>query len=294
MTQDDLVIAHLRELLKVEASAIKGLLGIYREETKRILDEIAVTPDDTFRFQHLNGLLAQLEAGVRQMEARVTGKVAAEVRRSQSIGLRQAGREVAELAKHIPKPGLPTPPALEAAFAPLINLDSLRALHEASKLSTKRWAAGELQDAQRVLIRGVLEKKSSKQVAEDLRKVMGPNAKGYEIERIARTEVWKAANDAYRAGNEAIAERYPDLGLKHRWVAILDQKCTTGVCPRLHDQERPIGGTFKDPGGAWSGVGPLVHPNCRCRLMVVTPAIKNPGETLEEKRARIQAKLNAL
>lgn len=299
MNQDDLILAHLRELLKVEAETVKDLLVLYRQETRRILDELAITPDDTFRFQYLSKILAQLEAGVLQMEARISGKVAAEVAKAHGIGLKHAGKELAGQLRLWPQTTLqalaiPEPAALVVAFEPLINLDSLRALQEVSRLSTKRWAAGEISSAQQVVTKAILEKKSPKQAAAELAKVMGPKAKAHEIERIARTEVWKATNDAYRTGNEVMAERYPDLKLKHRWVAVLDKACRTGVCPNgLHGLEVPVGELFKARAPhSWSGMAPPVHPHCRCRLVVVTPPIK--AESLEEKRKRIQAKLDAL
>lgn len=276
MTQDDLILAHLRELLKLEASTVKDLLAIYRQESKRILDELAAMPDDTFRFQYLNTILSQLEAGIKQMEARVSGKVAAEVRRAQGIGIRQASEQVAAIPKvgGIPSEAAAAYEAAVSSYAPLINHQALLALHGASRLSTRRWAEGQIADARSVLTKGLLERKHSKQVARELAQVMGPKAKGWEIERIAKTEVWQAANTAHRVADLAVVEMHPTVRLNHTWIAILDFKCSTGICPRLHHQKVPVGGTFRDEKTGKTFPGPLAHPQCRCRVVTTSPLSK--------------------
>lgn len=272
MNLDDLILAHLRELLKLEASAIKDLLAIYRQESKRLIYELSAMPDDTFRFQYLSQILAQLEAGIKQMEARISEKVVAEVRRSQAIGIRQASEQVAAIPKvgGIPSEAARAYEAAVSSYAPLVSHQALIALQDASRLSTRRWAEGQLADARGVLTKGILERKHSKQVARELAQVMGPKAKGWEIERIAKTEVWQAANTAHRVADMAVVEMHPAIRLNHTWIAKLDFKCSTGICPRLHHQKVAVGGVFTDEKTGATFPGPLAHPQCRCRVITTS------------------------
>ena len=267
MTLDDLVIKHLRELLKLEDSAVKGLLSVYREESKRLLDEIELTPDDTFRAQYLRQILAQVEAGVAQMEARVAGRLAAESFKAQEVGLRHAQAELAKGLAQFPAP-IPTPSsaALEAVYAPIINLPALVAYRENSRLSLKRWAGGEAADIQRTITKSILEYKTPRQIRRELEQVMGPKAKAHEIERIARTEFRNAAQLAYDEGNRTIDEEFPELALMNVWDARLDRSCS--VCRRLNGQQRAVGQDFVDPATGKRYARPTVHPNCHCALRV--------------------------
>lgn len=272
MTLDDLVIKHLRELLKLEDSAVKGLLSVYREESRRLLDELELIPDDTFRAQYLRQILAQVEAGVAQMEARVGERIVAESFKAQETGLRHARTELERGLLQFPSPvPPPSPAALEVAYAPIINLPALRAYRENSRLSLVKWSAGERADISRVITKGILEYKTPRQMRRELEQVMGPKAKGHEIERIARTEFRNASQLAYDEGNRRIAEQFPELELQHIWDARLDGACP--FCAALHGQTVAVGKDFDNPNKnkkrqPATYTRPPAHPRCRCSLRV--------------------------
>lgn len=263
---------HLAELLRLEDKTLKKLLDVYRTSLADLLDELELTPESTFKAQHLRGLVAQLEAGVREMERRFGEAMRGELREVQQLSLFQGLEEVLDLQRRAPAPQqLISKPVLDAVYAPLIDAPRVLAVREGSLLSTRAWTGGQITTINNTVTSGVLQSKSPKQIAEELRRTLGPKVEEWKVERIARTEFWRAVNAAKHEGAEETARRFPSLELWHVWNAVLDGK-TCAFC-RAMDGKRVRAGTgetftYANPKGEEVSVSyPPVHPHCRCSIV---------------------------
>ena len=285
-TLESLILWHLQQLLKLEAQQTRLVLDIYRKQIPQLAATIALEPGDTIAYARMRVLLAQLEAGVKLLEEQVNRQLVIGVVKAQALSIEHAGDEVAfaeKLSMDFGRVDLGVKKAaLDVMLAPIINTEALVMVQQASKLSTARWAAAEISTIQGVLQRGILMSAHPKQIARDLERVLDPGTRDWEITRIAQTEFWQGANTAHRVSNEAISERYPELGLEHVWCSRLDSKVCP-MCRRLDGLTVVPGDNFTDPapdegkakpGGGWlrkpqlnvTWRNPPAHPWCRCRI----------------------------
>lgn len=137
---------------------------------------------------------------------------------------------------------------------------------------------------------GLVVSEHHRKIVEQLRREFGNEAVTNTIERLVGHECLRAAIAASRMGDIKLAKQ-SGMTLRHEWV--MEGDCTE-VCQRLNGQVQIAGAPFVDPMTSRSIEMPPVVVGCGCRLRVVTPTINNPGESLEEKRRRIQEKLNRL
>ena len=84
---------------------------------------------------------------------------------------------------------------------------------------------------------------------------------------IARTEIQIAQNEGrYEGWKQADEEGFVDPSAMKMWVTALDER-TCDVCAPLNGELVPWNGLFS--------IGlekPIVHPNCRCTMVIVPPA----------------------
>lgn len=286
---DELVDLHLAQILKLETGATKTLLAIYRENLDALIDELELTPEATFRAEYLRQIIAQMTAGIRAIEGKLYGPLFEHVRQAQALGIQHAKEEV--ILGELTALDRPVPLArLEASYAAVINAPALVAVRDTLELSTNTWANGEIGVIKNTLIEGILQSKTSKQVAADLRRALGPKVEDYKIMRIAETEVWKAANLAHRESIDAISAEFPELDYRHKWNAILDG-ATCGYCRGL-DQKLVVTGAdgafeFEITGGKRDGMtvrvkAPPAHPKCRCYLETTSDRWNRRNEITKE------------
>lgn len=285
MTLDELVRRHLAQLLQLERSSVKNLLAVYREQVKILTGELALLPEDRFSYQHLSKVLAQLKAGVDLMEAKVQDQLIIDQVKVHELSLKHGADELALGEKIAQEAGAPAPivDRIQQMFAPLVNSPALKAFREATKLSTKLWAANELTTIKSVVMSGLIRSSHPRKIADDLRKRLTDDRTEYQIQRIAQTEFWNGANTAHRVANEAITEKYPELGYEHDWEAILDNK-TCGICQGLDKLDPvPVGKPFILDGKEY--FQPTAHPLCRCRLKVTCERWRRREEAAKKKAA---------
>lgn len=289
MTLDELVRRHLAQLLQLERSSVKNLLDVYREQVKVLTGELALLSEDRFSYQHLSKVLAQLKAGVDLMEAKVQDQLIIDQVKVHELSLKHGADELALGEKLAQEAGAPAPivDRIQRMFAPLVNSPALKAFREATKLSTKLWAANELSIIKSVVTSGLIRSSHPRKVADDLRKRLSDDRTEYQIQRIAQTEFWNGANTAHRVANEAITEKYPELGYEHDWEAILDNK-TCGICQALDKLDPvPVGKPFILDGKEY--FQPTAHPLCRCRLKVTCERWRRREEAAKKKAAEAAA-----
>ena len=288
----ELVKANLADLLKRENALIRSLLATYREELDGMLIELELVPETTFQAHRLKQIIAQLEGGIKAMELKLQGKLKAEAREVQQLSLFHSKEEILEGERRSALKRI-SRTELDATFAPLIDNDALIAVRETVPLSTRAWSEGQITQIRGTLTSGVLQQKTPKQVADDLRRVLGPKVEGYKIERIARTEFWRAVNSAHLVSALETSSKHPQLGLRKNWVAILDGKCHSGVCPRLHALGPiSVAVAFKDEATGATYAIPPAHPNCRCRIVISSPKWggTDVAETAEGRREQRAAR----
>lgn len=289
MTLDELVRRHLAQLLKLERTSVKNLLDVYREQVKILTGELALLPEDRFSYQHLSKVITQLKAGVDLMEAKVQDQLIIDQVKVHELSLKHGADELALGEKLAQEAGAPAPivDRIQKMFAPLVNSPALKAFREATKLSTKLWAANELNTIKSVVMSGLIRSSHPRKVADDLRKRLSDDRTEYQIQRIAQTEFWNGANTAHRVANEAITEKYPELGYEHDWEDMLDNRvCPTcsalGALPPV-----PVGKPFVLNGAEY--FQPTAHPFCRCRLKVTCERWRRREEAAKKKAAEASA-----
>lgn len=273
----EVVEMHLAEILKLERKTQRALLEIYRESIAEIVEDLMVTPEVTFKAERLRQILAQMTAGIDAMERKLAGKLKADAREMQQLGLFQSKEMILEGEK-LARVSAMSAQRLETVYAALIDAPALVAARDETEYSFKVWRADQERTIRQTVLRGVLESKHPGQVAEDLRKALGSKVEQYKIDRIATTETWRMVEEANRTGTDAAAEEFPDLGLEYQWVAVLDA-ATCDYCRELDGTRLRAGreGSFKYEisGGKRAGEvvyikTPPVHPNCRCHLAIVS------------------------
>jgi SPP1 gp7 family putative phage head morphogenesis protein len=116
------------------------------------------------------------------------------------------------------------------------------------------------------LSRGLMQGKSVTEMKGDIKKIFKTTET--RARAIVRTETYRAYNMGRLEGAKA-----SPVKLKKYWSAVIDNR-TCPICKRLNrkyskSKSINLDRKFKDNTSGWSGLSPVVHPNCRCRAVYV-------------------------
>lgn len=268
MALSPLIQEHLRELLRLEESAVTRLIAPYRqaqaELTQRLLLLEAQGSGDTFTAVRLALMQQQVEAVMAALTAQQAGSLRESVAAVLERGATQGRDEIADLEARL---GDSRVAELITAIQPVIPAEATAAIASAPNLLITKFT-GEVQVVvARTLAQSVLQGESTAQAARRLNQAMG--GERWKAERIARTEINQAMNVGHHAVIDQVAQTFPEMGLKKQWSAHLDLR-TSRRCRGLHLTIEDSGGLFRARDG-WQGLHPPAHPNCRSRVVAYSP-----------------------
>lgn len=268
-----LLEAHFRQILGMEEAAVRRLFAVYRQAElelgARLAQMDASGREQTFTAQHLALIRAQVDSGLRQFWAAGGRDLREAFEEALRTGAAQAHAEIVDLERRFgvddpdrPLTSLPLADRVQVSM-PVIPAQRVAFLADDQNLLLARFRDGVFREVSRELSLSALTGESISQASRRLSKVM--KGERYQLERIARTEINHAANVGHFHTIQAVADEFPEMGLKKQWSAHLDgRECS--ACRSLHLQVRAVGKEFEASNG-WKGHYGPCHPNCRCRVM---------------------------
>lgn len=256
----------------IEDGATRAVLRVYR----RVVDEMAqrligyAASGADFSAAHLAGIAMQVTAALEAFEPEVAALLEDGSSNAMTAAVRQTAREilVAELA--MPESTMRSI-LVEALseWGPQVPVGQVARLAEGQRLLISSVTAEVRASVGESLAASVAQGKGARQAARALRETL-PEAHGYQLERIARTEINNAANIGHEATIQGATDRFPALGLGKKWSAKRDGDRVCPTCLAL----QALGvlqsnATFQ--AGGFTGQHPPAHPNCRCRVIAWSP-----------------------
>lgn len=273
------------EAAALPAEALRDVLPVLAQaerETQRALARwLASVPDAGARYtaQHHRAVLAHLDGVFEKLADLYPAMVGGLVRTSRRAGQLAVSHMIQEVARmsSIFDGTLIDPPIRLAGI--LAHGD--RVLIPRFRTSAARYAGDITRDIRQSLAVGLVRGETVSALVDRLVAHGGPRgavalrgvagepgavtediAEGlfrryrYWSERVVRTEVQNAYNEAKEESYDEAAEEIPDLC--RRWDSSLDLR-TCVRCGGLHGEVRPLREPFSD-----GSMSPPAHPNCRC------------------------------
>ena len=246
---------HARELRGIEEEEVKKLLRLYARARIDLLGRLATLPSDRFSAQQVRITLAQVTAGMRQLNKALGESWDATLERRLQRGVTQTLREIA----------VHDPTFRRAQGA--IQTNVVRHLAAPKKLllsqfqsSIAAYGNGLIRQMSGQLALHAITQSPIRTTARALARTMQMEV--WRAERIVRTETINAMNAGHQAALEGAAEVLPRL--KKQWDATEDAR-TCPTCNALDGKIVEVNGTFSSHGQIVAH--PPVHPRCRCRVL---------------------------
>lgn len=287
---------HSQELLRLERAELAKLAKLYEEARLELLGRLHALGEasklDTFTAQSLRATLAQVQAGVAAMQAKLAGQHEQAIQSAAQDGALQTLDEIAFFER--------TRDFRGSAFG-RIQTAALRSVSKHQGLLLHRFEAsiqaygqGMIGDIQRRLGVHIVQRSKWADMATDVAgRLYAHGVKGsqWKAERIVRTELVHALNVGHHAALETVqAERLPDL--QKQWDSVLDKR-TSDVCRSLDGQIRGVNETWSYGGRVIAH--PPAIPNCRSRVTPYRAAWAQIGDDEDEgpSAVEIQARRDA-
>lgn len=286
---------HAQELVRLERAELEKLAKIYEQARLELLGRLtalgAAQKADTFTAQALRATLAQVQAGIAAMQAKLVGEHQGAIESASQDGALQTLDEIAfwERAREF----------RGSAFG-RIQTAALRSVAAQNGLLLQRFQASIatygstlVGDIQRRLALHIVTRSKWSDMATDVAgRLYAHGVKGsqWRAERIVRTELVNALNTGHHAGLVAASDVLPDL--QKQWDSTLDSR-TSRICLALNGQVRKVGELFEAHGKAIAH--PPALPNCRSRVLAYRRAwldLTEPadGESDNESRHPMSVK----
>lgn len=251
-----------REIAKLEGSHAAEFLRMLQNTKDSLvgrLDGVARSSDplDVWR---LRAVIAETDAGIRQLTARVVGNYGGIAKDAADLSIDHLGEEMAKVGVQSADFSID---ALKVLSDPMQGL-----LADQYAASVERYGSNLLQGVRQRLFSSMRAGDSFGDVVKGISAQSGPmGIVGRDnAERLVRTEVSQAYGSAHQSGLEQVAEEVPNV--RKRWVHIGSYPCD--YCESLDGTVRKMSGSWTVKMGKRTRTvtHPPLHPNCVCRLVI--------------------------
>jgi len=189
----------------IELSQARKLMKMYQQARKEIINQLLLTPDNTFTEAKLETALRQIDQAMAVLHSRIRPDLVFGFETLFEQALEDSGREINAFEKEFN--GITRAVPIDAIIAST-NPDNF--LFNQYEASVQNYSARLRNNFQRVLGQSLVQNKTWSQAVNDLNTVF--SAQEYQLARIARTELHNIYNVSKLKGFKGIQNQYlPDL-----------------------------------------------------------------------------------
>jgi hypothetical protein len=189
----------------IELSQARKLMKMYQQARKEIINQLLLTPDNTFTEAKLETALRQTDQAMAVLHSRIRPDLVFGFETLFEQALEDSGREINAFEKEFN--GITRAVPIDAIIAST-NPDNF--LFNQYEASVQNYSARLRNNFQRVLGQSLVQNKTWSQAVNDLNTVF--SAQEYQLARIARTELHNIYNVSKLKGFKGIQNQYlPDL-----------------------------------------------------------------------------------
>jgi len=189
----------------IELSQARKLMKMYQQARKEIINQLLLTPDNTFTEAKLETALRQIDQAMSVLHSRIRPDLVFGFETLFEQALEDSGREINAFEKEFN--GITRAVPIDAIIAST-NPDNF--LFNQYEASVQNYSARLRNNFQRVLGQSLVQNKTWSQAVNDLNTVF--SAQEYQLARIARTELHNIYNVSKLKGFKGIQNQYlPDL-----------------------------------------------------------------------------------
>lgn len=253
--ENELVQAHLFDLLQLEDNVMARMLPKYEAIATELKNILAQQVDYTFTTQHYNQVLAQVEAGIIKMKQMLMEELDANELLARSKALEHL---VAEIMYYEPT-YLGTLQVINTrAMQIMDDIKTFRMLNYQTTID--KYGMDLIYKIQDMLVKGIISQKFITQLNDEIVDLV--DGRVWKAQEIIRTELLNAYNESSLVGLQEAAKEIE--GLKKQWLATLDGR-TGADSIALNGQVREVDKPFDYAGKPIDR--PPTRPNCRCRVI---------------------------
>jgi len=192
---------HSARIEGLELNQARKMIKEYKRAKNELINQLLITPDDTFTEVKLNDTLEKVNVMIRLLEQRVKGQIVLQSETAHEQGIEDSVKEVNRFEKEFTDVFQPIPldPIMEASDPDTFLFNKFEASLSAYNESMRN-------NMQQFLTQSLLQNKTWGRTVREMEMAMGMNE--YRVARIVRTELHQIYNVAKNKGFLEVRDQY--------------------------------------------------------------------------------------